>query len=190
MGYGIFPNVAGSNYAERDRCGHGEGMPWCPEVDFIESNGDCGGATTLRTYPAYNPDHLGASRTEYHYFDQHSIGSAAFHMRIDFDSSGEFIVRRWHNGSHGEYDEIDVNAFHPKPNAGDYSILKAAHETTGMAIISSQFRGSWPDSELDYVMNCGSWPADTENSTFSVRNLRIAGTVVHGPAPRQCSFLV
>jgi hypothetical protein len=187
--YGIFPNVSGSHYTPDDVCGHGEYQPWCPEIDFIESNGDCGGATTLHTNSgpggcSTGPGFGWGCKTAYHYYDEHSIGSAAFHMRIDFDASGEIIVRRWHKGGHGVFDELDGDDFHPKPDATAYRVIKAAHETTGMAIVSAQWQGETP------VTECGTWPGDIDNSTFSVRNLKIAGKLVRGPAPPQCSVLV
>lgn len=50
--YTVSPTLANpsSGFVKSDYCdGAATGSKWCVEVDWIESNGDCGGATTLHT---------------------------------------------------------------------------------------------------------------------------------------------
>jgi hypothetical protein len=186
--YAVFPNVSGFQYNHSvDYCDGGQNdLPRCAELDFIESNGNCGGATTWHTKPGPGDDGCTAwgCVTDYHYLDQHGNGTAAFHMRIDFEPNGVPIVRRWHSGHNGVFDELDADSFHPKPNATAYDVIKASHEATGAAIVSTQWEGWVP------VSDCGSKPGGLDNSSFSVSNIKIAGKVVQGPEPTLCSVLV
>merc|ERR1711971_689402 len=91
---GVFPNVSGSHYNHSvdycDATGN-PNHPWCADLQFIESNGNCGGASSWHTVNShgkiltdenacnYRPH---GCKTEYHYKD-----IDAFHMRIDFGPS-------------------------------------------------------------------------------------------------------
>merc|ERR1712194_170687 len=49
--YTISPSIGGGGYQASNYCDDGGSKPFCLEVDWIESNGACGGATTLHTNP-------------------------------------------------------------------------------------------------------------------------------------------
>merc|ERR1712224_168469 len=55
--YTISPGIGGGGYQQGNYCdGAVNDKPWCLEVDWIESNGNCGGATTLHTKAGNVPD--------------------------------------------------------------------------------------------------------------------------------------
>merc|ERR1712118_319118 len=90
--YTISPPIGGGGYTGSNYCdGADNDKPWCVEVDWIESNGNCGGATTLHTRPG--PGSNGCTswgcRQSYHY-----NGRTSFHMRIEYDNEGRWTTNR------------------------------------------------------------------------------------------------
>eukprot|EP00475_Leptophrys_vorax_P001047 TRINITY_DN1054_c0_g3_i1.p1 TRINITY_DN1054_c0_g3~~TRINITY_DN1054_c0_g3_i1.p1 ORF type:complete len:318 (+),score=81.66 TRINITY_DN1054_c0_g3_i1:62-1015(+) len=146
---------------------------WCVEVDWIESNGNCGGATSLHTVkgPGSGPGCTAWGCTiAYHY-----NGRPSFHMKLEFKEDGTWTTTRDGNVING----WNMN---PQPSSSDWSILSGAYKNQGALIYSSQWTGWVPTSD------CGT-SGDLGSSGFSVKNLRITGSVVQGPVPRVCNDL-
>eukprot|EP00040_Diaphanoeca_grandis_P028196 m.162243 g.162243 ORF g.162243 m.162243 type:complete len:328 (-) comp31269_c2_seq2:27-1010(-) len=150
--------------------GAATGDNWCTEVDWIESNGNCGGQTTLHTVEG--PGTTGCTAwgcaNSYHY-----NGTASFHMRIEYDLDGKWTTVR--NG-----ETIYGGNMNPQPRDVDWATLKEFYTTKGAVIYSTIWTGWVP------VSDCGTQPGDLDNSFFTISNLRINGTVVQGPIPTQC----
>jgi hypothetical protein len=107
------------------------GSGWCVEVDWIESNGNCGAATTLHTRDGTGNDGCTSwgCRQEYYY-----DGQPSFHMVISYDESGEWTTIR--NGKViGPYD------LSPLPQDYDWNQLVSQYKTNGAVIYSSQWTG-------------------------------------------------
>ena len=66
------------------------GADWCMELDWIESNGKCGGAATIHTIEGPGNDGCTAwgCRVSEHY------GRSKFHMKIEYDQSGAWTITR------------------------------------------------------------------------------------------------
>ena len=157
-----------SGFVKSDYCdGADNDSPWCVEVDFLESNGNCGGATTLHTVPGPGSNGCTAwgCRTSYRY-----DGKSSFHMRVEFDADGVWKTYR---------DGVQISALSPSPQASDWSAVKSAYESRGALLYSSEWTGWVPVDE------CGT-SGDLLSSHFAVKNLRIKGKVVQGPTPTAC----
>jgi len=172
--YSIAPSGIGAEgfVKDRDYCDGADqhNYPWCVEVDWIESNGACGGATTVHTIPGTGAGTCNAwgCRTEYH------NDAPKFHMRIDYDAAGRMTVSR---------DGQSIAAMNPAPQASDFDAIREMHDSTGAVIYSSMWTGSWVPGPED----CGAGPADLTGSSFTISNLKIHGSVVQGPEPQRCS---
>ena len=170
--YSISPSDIGSGiYTQSKYCdGAGSGAPWCVEVDWIESNGNCGGATTLHT--KQGPGNEGCTawgcRESYHYG-----GRAAFHMRVEFAADGAWTTIR-------DGQVIAPASLSPAPGAADQDTMRAAYASAGAVVYSSQWTGWVP------VDDCGT-TGDLSSAVFKVSNLKIVGAVTQGPTPRKCS---
>jgi hypothetical protein len=170
--YTIFPSNMDSFDHNRHYCDAAEnGKPWCPEIDWVESNGYCGGAAAIHTVPGSGPGSCNSWGCTADF--KHSSGK--IHMRIDYSSGGEMTISR--NGE-------QLQGFSPAATDTDYAVIKQHHEQRGAVIYSSQWTGSWVPVE-----SCGSGPGDIGGSRFSVSNLRIYGSVVQGPTPQRCPAL-
>jgi len=172
--YSIAPSGLGADgfVKDKDYCDGADQheYPWCVEVDWIESNGPCGGATTVHTLPGTGPGTCNAwgCRTEYH------NDAPKIHMRIDYDDAGRMTVSR---------DGTPIDAMDPAPQPSDFDVIKKMHDSTGAVIYSSMWTGSWVPGPED----CGAGPGELTGSSFTVSNLRIHGSVVQGPEPQRCS---
>jgi len=168
--YTISPKFNASSFAPNMYCDGAApaGANWCPEVDWVESNGNCGGQTTLHTIagPGSGCTAWGCSAS-YHY-----NGRAAYHMRIEYGVDGTWTTIR-------DGQTISPSSLNPQPGGGDWSTLQARYNAYGAVIYSSQWVGWVP------VPDCGS-TGDLNSSTYAVKNLRICGGVVQGPVPRVC----
>jgi len=142
---------------------------WCVEVDWLESNGNCGGASTLHTVagPGNNGCTAWGCRATYMY-----NGKASFHMRIEYDEEGHWTTIR-------DGQVISPTELSPNAGASDWNTLANAYKTDGAIVYSSLWVG-WVPQE-----SCGSG-GSLAASKFSVTNLQITGTVVQGPAPAVC----
>lgn len=168
--YTISPQFSGSEYNDGDHCDGAENdLPWCLEVDWTESNGHCGGATTLHTKPGEGDDGCTAwgCRVNYHF-----NGVSQYHMKIQYGSDGS-----WQTYMNGNL----LNDWNIQPGGDAWNVIKSAHESTGAVIYSSEWTGWVP------VDDCGTSPGDLGGSSFSVSNLVVEGSVVQGPEPTRCS---
>ena len=171
--YTISPTgVSSSGYVSSNYCDGSKpaGNDWCVEVDWIESNGNCGGQSTLHDIPGTGNNGCTAwgCASSYHY-----NGRTSFHMKITYDNNGVWTTYR-------DGQEIAPNNLHPTPSGKDWATVKQYYEERGALIYSSQWVGWVP---LD---DCGTTGGDVSKSTYSVRNLRITGIVKQGPTPRLC----
>jgi hypothetical protein len=171
--YTISPHGVGSGGFKGDNYCDGAkpaGDKWCVEVDWIESNGNCGGKSTLHDVPGHGTRGCNASGcgSSYHY-----NGRTSFHMKITYDTNGLWNIYR--DGHH-----IAPSSLNPTPSNSDWSTVAKYYSERGAVIYSSQWAGWVPLSD------CGSH-GDLKSSHFSVKNLRITGSVLQGPKPRLCS---
>ena len=99
-----------SNYCDGSKPA---GSDYCAEVDWIESNGNCGGQSTLHDVPG--PGENGCTAwgcaLSYHY-----NGQSSFHMKVTYDSNGVWTTTR--NGQ-----VISPSNLSPKPSSSDWSTL-------------------------------------------------------------------
>jgi hypothetical protein len=151
-----------------DYCdGAATGSDWCMELDWIEANGHCGGATTIHTIEGPGSDGCTAwgCRVSEHY------GNSKFHMKIEHDASGAWTITR---------DGNVLSGYQPDPS-GAWDYIKQMHETRGQVLYSSEWTGWVP------VDDCGTDAGDLYGSSFTISNLVISGSVVQGPEPAECS---
>jgi len=178
--YTISPSFknAGGFVKESDYCdGAINPSPWCMEDDWVESNGPCGGATTLHTVPGKG-QFCGAwgCRAEYHY-----NGQTKKNWRVDYSQDGQMTVK------HGS-ETVAPGALNPAAKGSDWNVVKSTMSSKGVVVYSSQW-GNWVP-----VKSCG--PAAKEpspvidSSQFAITGMKIFGTVVQGPEPRKCSDLL
>jgi len=154
----------GGSYCDIQDNGHG-GI--CMEMDIVEMNGNCAAQATWHTWPNHNGD-----------CDQGGCGgvqhvSGQFNVRAEFQSDGWFRVK--YNGV-----EVGYNP-HPSSNAQNY--VRETMQSKGATIESSQWVG-WVPAENE----CPGW-GDLDSSVFSIRNLRVSGSVLKGKEPTRCSSL-
>jgi hypothetical protein len=175
--YTISPSIGSGSYNHKtDYCdGAATGPKFCLEVDWVESNGNCGGATTLHTIEGPGPNGCTSwgCRNSYTYG-----GKSSFHMKIEYSSDGSWTTYR---------DGRLVTPLSPAPSGSDWAIVKSHYESKGALIYSSEWEGWVPVDD-----RCGAKdmnPADLTASSFSVSNLKIVGSVVQGPVPTLCSAL-
>jgi len=175
--YTINPTIAGSKYHISDYCDGSlpddGSVPWCPEVDWIESNGDCGGATTLHTKKQKGGNDGCTSwgcKKEYQY-----NGKTSFHVKVTYGTDGTWTTIR-------DGQVIDAGSLNPRPDGNAWAVVKHYYESKGAVIISSEWTGWVP------VESCGgnANEAELQASHFSVRNLKITGSIVQGPTPKAC----
>merc|ERR1712232_1270199 len=104
------------------------------QVDWIESNGNCGGATTLHTKPGNGPDGCTAwgCRASYHY-----NGRTSFHMRIEYGTDGSWTTIR-------DGQVISAGSLSPTPGGFDWGVIKLSYESKGAVIYSSEWAGWVP----------------------------------------------
>jgi hypothetical protein len=171
--YSISPSGIGSGgFSQEKYCdGSKTGSDWCVEVDWIESNGNCGGQTTLHT--VQGPGEKGCTAwgcaAAYDY-----NGRAAFHMKVTFNASGLWTTYR--NGQ-----AIYPWNLNPAPQQSDWNTLVSYYTQYGAVIYSSQWVGWVPTPS-----GCGGSPGNIGGSSFTVSNLKITGAVVQGPTPTLC----
>lgn len=170
--YSISPHFNGNEtgfwqgmYCDGAKTGSG----WCLEVDWIESNGNCGGATTLHTKPGPGNDGCTAwgCRSSYHYG-----GHNKFHMRIEHAADGTWTTIR-------DGQTISPSSLSPTPGGQDWSVVKSQMEERGAVVYSSQWVGWVP------VSDCGT-SGNLDDAVYTVSNLKIVGKVLQGPTPTEC----
>jgi len=142
----------------------GVNKPSCMEMDIIEMNGNCVGQTTWHTWANHNGDcdRGGCAGKMYR------SGVSKFHA--EFSQDGWMTVTI-------DGKSVDVNSPHPSEAAH-----KNVHDTMasrGAQIQSSQWVGWVPSG------NCQGG-GGLDSSAFSIKNIRISGTIVQGQAPPKC----
>merc|ERR1711865_985612 len=145
---------------------------WCMEMDWVEANGHCGAATTIHTKEGHDPQSCAAQgcSTTYHF-----NGTSKFHMKIAYDETGHMTVSK----------DGEVFAdYSPAPDDTTWNIVKGTHEFIGAVIYGSQWAGYVP------VEDCGTTAGDLNDSSYSISNLVISGSVVQGPEPTTCSHSI
>jgi len=179
---GVIPNIysispsglGGGGYDTDDKyCDGAENeRPWCIEMDWMESNGGCGGATTWHTIAGHDSDGCTAygCRISSHH------NSPTFHMKVSYDGSGNPTVMK---------DGQIQSGFSPAPEGGFAGKVRSAHASTGAVVYSSQWTSAWVPPPDDCPGSGGN--GDLPGSSFSISNLRISGSVVQGPEPTRCS---
>ena len=167
--YTISPAGIGSYFSQSKYCdGAKYGSDWCVEVDWVETNGNCGGQTTLHTIegPGVGCTAWGCANS-YHY-----NGKTKFHMKITYGTDGQ-----WNTYRDGVL--IGPQQLNPVPQGSDWAKLKEQYSQRGAVIYSSQWVGWVP------VPECGQ-SGDLNSSRFTISNLIIKGSVVQGPTPSMC----
>jgi hypothetical protein len=169
--YTISPKyISSSGFSQNNYCdGAKSGSQWCTEVDWIETNGNCGGATTLHTREGTGNNGCTSWGCQANYYYN---GRPTFHMRVEFKGDGTWTTI--HDGK-----TISPNNLSPVPQSYDWQVLTKAYSSEGAVIYSSQWTGWVP------LNSCGTY-GDLGSSYFSVKNLRIYGNVVQGPIPKKC----
>jgi len=170
--YTISPDLKGGAYTEMGQyCdAQKEGAEWCMELDIIEANGNCGGATTLHTYSGsgWPKCDNGGCQALYNFH-----GKTKMHIKTEYDTSGVMTV--YIDGKAIGYDQMS-----PKPDGSANSVIAETMKRVGVVFQSSQWGGWVPE------VRCGGG-GDEASAHFSLSNLRIKGSVVSGPEPQKCS---
>jgi len=172
--YTVSPDGIDGGFTSDKYCDDGENdKPDCLEVDWLEANGGCGGATTLHTVSGTGPgacNYWGCRST-------YSFGGATFHMKVEYGSDGRFTITR-------DGQQISGDSLDPPASGQDWGIVQSTYQSKGGVIYSSQWTGSWVPADF-----CGGGPGDLDGSQFRISNLRISGSVVQGPEPSKCGSL-
>jgi len=167
--YSISPVFSG-DFNQKMYCdGAKTGNDWCVEVDWIESNGNCGGQTTLHTRPGPGSTGCTAWGCEATYMYN---GRNSFHMMVSYDAQGHWTTVR-------DGQTIAPNNLNPQPQDQDWNTLLSQYTKQGAVVYGSQWVGWTP------VPACGS-NGNLDGSKYSIRNLKINGVHMQGPVPKSC----
>merc|ERR1712100_347007 len=74
---------------------------------------------------------------------------------------------------------MGIGGFNPYPSDNAVNFVKDTMNSRGVVFSSSQWTG--------WVPGAGNVDGDVDNSVFSIRNVRVSGSVVMGPEPPKCS---
>lgn len=179
--YTVSPTFGGS-FTQSSYCDGSPGMidkgKWCMEVDWIESNGNCGAATTLHTKNQKTGNDgctAWGCRASYTF-----NGKASFHMRIEYGTDGTWTTIR-------DGQTINAGMMSPRPSQESWNVLKSTYESKGGVLYSSEWVG-WVPETGPCGGNAGNSAQDA--SHFTVSNLKVTGSIAQGPQARKCSELV
>jgi len=166
--YVVTPKFSGGSTSPfsptKDYCDGAVGSTnWCVEVDFIESNGNCGGQSTLHTIP-----------NQWCMIDYPYHGISSFAMNMSFDSQGHWTIS--YNGITYQWNQLQ-----PTPQQKDLDNLSSYFKNQGAVIISTQWVGWVPTPT-----GCSGQNGTLDNAFYAISNVKISGTVVQGPTPRLC----
>jgi len=137
---------------------------YCMEMDIYEANGAENLATTWHTWFNHNGG-----------CDQGGCGAGVgvggqFHVKAEFGTDG------W---MHTSFNGNEIGGFNPYPSDAARNSVRDTMDRVGVTFSSSQWTG--------WVPGPGNVDGDLDNSQFSIRNVRVSGSVVFGPEPPKCS---
>lgn len=98
-------------------------------------------------------------------------------MKVEYGTDGMATVHR---------DGQVLGGWDPAPGGNEWQITQQIFQQDGGVVYSSQW-GGWVPHEHDPLQGCPQSGGNIDGSHFSVSNLRISGSVVHGPEPSRCS---
>jgi len=141
--------------------------PQCMEMDIVENNGNCLSQVTWHTWPNHNGDcdEGGCMGTAY--------ASGRRTMRAEFSGDGFMVVTI--NGNR-------VWVTNPTPSSNAKAYVAQQTKNLGLQFHSTQWVGWVPGG------NCPGG-SDVNDSSFSIKNLVISGSVVQGSEPTKCNDL-
>jgi hypothetical protein len=178
--YAIAPDIGPDGFQSGEYCDgavhDNDGIPYCMELDFVESNGNCGAAATLHTIPGPGSDGCTAWGCRTHFMYN---GNTQYHMRVEYSHDG--VQRMLKDGQ-------ELSGFNPPPNDQAWSFIKDNMQSKGVVLVGTEWTGWVPLNE-----ECASGDANRANeeglakSSFSISNLVIMGSPVQGPTPQRCS---
>jgi len=93
-----------------------------------------------------------------------------FHVKAEFGTDG-FM--------HTSFNGNEIGGFSPYPSSAAVDSVRDTMSSRGVAFSSSQWTG--------WVPGPGNVQGDVDNSEFSIRNVRVSGSVVMGPEPPKCT---
>lgn len=144
----------------------GQFKPSCMEMDIVENNGNCLAQTTWHTWA----NHQGGCDRGGCYGQKYRSGTSKF--RAEFSQDGWMTV-------YIDGEKIDVT--HPVPSEASHKFVHDTMASRGAQIQSSQWVGWVPGG------NCQGG-GGLESSTFSVKHIKVSGTVIQGTAPAKCGW--
>jgi hypothetical protein len=170
--YAIAPKIGSDGYEPSEYCDGAESdaHPWCIELDWLESNGHCNGASTIHTIPGPGSNGCTAwgCRTEYDH------DSPTFHMRVEYGADGHETIMK---------DGQALGGYNPAPGSDAWAKIMSEMQSNGVILYGSEWTGWVPGDHCG-----GPNPGDLEASSYSISNLVISGTVVQGPEPTRCAY--
>jgi len=169
--YAIAPDLGDAGFYDNDNqyCDGAENdRKNCIELDWLESNGNCAGATTLHTVMGGGegaPCNSWGCRQEWDY-----NGKTQFKIRVEYDGNGR--QRHFKDGQ-------EATNLSPQPIQQDWDIIRGDMASKGVILYGSEWTGWVP---ADHCGGGGSLDA----SFYSISNIVIQGSVVKGPQPTKC----
>lgn len=169
--YAIAPALGDEGFYDNDNqyCDGAENnRDNCIELDWLESNGNCGGATTLHTVMGEGqgaPCNSWGCRQEWDY-----NGETHFTLKIEYDSNGR--QRHFKNG-------VEATNLNPSPVQQDWDIIKSNMQQKGVILYGSEWTGWVP------VDSCGGG-GSLDASSYTISNMVIKGSKVKGPDVTTC----
>lgn len=166
--YAIAPSIGADGYQPEEYCDGAGERPWCIELDWLESNGHCAGASTIHTVPGPGDNGCTAWGCRTHY----NHGSPTFHMRVEYGSDGRETIFK---------DGSPLTGYSPNPDGSTWSKIQQEMQSKGVILYGSEWTG-WVPDEWCGGPNAG----DLEASTYNINNIVVQGSVVQGPEPAKC----
>jgi len=169
--YAIAPDLGDAGFYDNDNqyCDGAENeRKNCIELDWLESNGNCAGATTLHTVMGEGqsaPCNSWGCRQEWDY-----NGNTQFKIRVEYDADG-----RQHHFKDGQ----EATNLNPSPIQQDWDIIKDQMINKGVVLYGSEWTG-WVPAD-----HCGGG-GSLEGSSYTISNMVIKGTKVKGPDVTTC----
>jgi hypothetical protein len=143
----------------------GVNKPSCMEMDIVENNGNCLAQATWHTWPNHKGDcdRGGCWGQKYR--------SGVSQIRAEFSQDGWMTV---------SVDGQKIDVSNPVPSESAHKYVHDTMASVGAQIQSSQWVGWVPSG------NCQGG-GGLDSSTYSIKNIKVSGSVVQGSAPPTCS---